>query len=124
MHAGAGTERHVTTRIGNLDVVVRDGSTVCLREATVQDVDALLEFLQSLSSESLYFRFLGARRLTPVSVRALLSSPGRTVTSLVAESGNRIVAFAGFYGTSEAPDRAEVAFAVADALHGHGIGTR
>jgi acetate---CoA ligase (ADP-forming) len=114
----------VRTKTETLDVVVRDGSTVCLRGATDQDVDALVEFLQSLSSESQYFRFLGARRLDPASVRALLSSPDRTVTSLVAESGGRIVAFAGFYGTSESSDRAEVAFAVADALHGHGIGTR
>jgi acetyl coenzyme A synthetase (ADP forming)-like protein len=111
-------------RVEALDVVVRDGSTVCLRAATDQDAGALVDFLQSLSTESQYFRFLGARRLTVTSVRALLSSPGRTVTSLVAESGGRIVAFAGFYGMPESPDRAEVAFAVADALHGHGIGTR
>ena len=124
MHAGAGTERHVTTRIANLDVVLRDGSTVCLRQAADQDVDALAAFLRSLSSESQYFRFLGVRRLSAATVRALLSSRGGPATSLVAECGGRIVAFAGFYSTPESPDRAEVAFAVADALHGHGIGTR
>ena len=112
------------THVGTLDVVVRDGSTVCLREATDQDVDGLLDFLRSLSAESRYFRFMGLRSLDPSAVRALLSSPGRTATSLVAESGGRIVAFAGFYRTPESRDRAEVAFAVADALHGHGIGTR
>ena len=124
MHAGAGTERHVTTRIANLDVVLRDGSTVCLRQAADQDVDALVAFLRSLSSESQYFRFLGVRRLYAPSVRALLSSRSGPATSLVAECGGRIVAFAGFYSTPESPDRAEVAFAVADALQGHGIGTR
>ena len=99
-------------------------STVCLREATGRDVDGLLDFLRGLSTESQYFRFMGLRSLDPAAVNALLSSPGRTATSLVAESGGRIVAFAGFYRTPESRDRAEVAFAVADALHGHGIGTR
>ncbi len=112
------------THVGTVDVVVRDGSTVCLREATARDVDGLLDFLRGLSTESQYFRFMGLRSLDPAAVNALLSSPGRTATSLVAESGGRIVAFAGFYRTPESRDRAEVAFAVADALHGHGIGTR
>ena len=46
------------------------------------------------------------------------------VTSLVVESGGRIVAFAGFYRDPASQNRAEVAFAVSDALQGHGIGTR
>ena len=45
-------------------------------------------------------------------------------TSVIAEAGGRIVAFAGFHPDPAAPDRAEVAFAVSDAMQGHGIGTR
>ena len=41
------------------DVVVRDGSTVCLRQAEERDVEALLQFLVALSPESLHYRFLG-----------------------------------------------------------------
>ena len=67
---------------------------------------------------------MGLRSLDAAAVNALLSSPGRTATSLVGEAGGRIVAFAGFYRTPESRDRAEVAFAVADALQGHGLGTR
>lgn len=106
------------------DVVVRDGSTVCLRRAEERDVEALLQFLVALSPESLYFRFLGMPSLDSSQVRMLTTGPDRAATSLVAEAGGRIAAFAGFYKDPESVDRAEVAFAVSDALQGHGIGTR
>lgn len=105
------------------DVVVRDGSTICLRPATAADVPPLLAFLGGLSRESLYFRFMGLPRLDTRTVAALLTGPAGA-TLLVAESGGRIVAFAGFYRDAGAPDRAEVAFAVSDGLQGHGIGMR
>ena len=108
--------------LATTDVVLRDGSTVCVRQVTVEDVDTLRDFLISLSSESLYFRFLGICALTRDRVRALVDNPRGT--AIAAESGRRVVAFAGFYRDPAHDDRAEVAFAVADALQGHGIGTR
>jgi acetyl coenzyme A synthetase (ADP forming)-like protein len=104
------------------DVVVLDGSTVCLRQAGEADVAALLQFLQSLSPQSLYYRFHGIPVLTESSVRGLIGLDGRPATTLVAESGGRTAAFASYHRTSA--DRAEVGFAVADAFQGHGIGTR
>jgi succinyl-CoA synthetase alpha subunit/GNAT superfamily N-acetyltransferase len=104
------------------DVVLRDGSTVCIHNVAAEDVGAIQQFLLSLSSESLYFRFLGICALTRDRVRVLVDNPGGT--AIAAESGGRIVAFAGFYRDPAHGDRAEVAFAVADALQGHGIGTR
>jgi len=106
------------------DVVVRDGSTVCVRRATADDVDALAQFFRTLSSESLYYRFLGIPSLTEARLRALTATDDRAGASLVVESAGRIVAFAGFYRDPACADRAEVAFAVSDALQGHGIGTR
>ena len=106
------------------DVVVRDGSTVCVRRATADDVDALAQFFHTLSSESLYYRFLGIPSLTEARLRALTATDDRAGASLVVESAGRIVAFAGFYRDPACADRAEVAFAVSDALQGHGIGTR
>jgi acetate---CoA ligase (ADP-forming) len=114
----------MTNALAAIDVVVRDGSTVCLRRAEEGDLQALLEFLSSLSPESLYYRFLGLPSLTAARVRALTAADGRTGMSLVVESCGRIVAFAGFYRDPDLPKRAEVAFAVSDALQGHGIGTR
>jgi acetyl coenzyme A synthetase (ADP forming)-like protein len=105
------------------DVVVRDGSTVSLRQVTESDLDLVREFLESLSDDSLYQRFLGIPNFTPARVRSLTAVDGNG-TSLVAESGGHIIAFAGFYTDPGTPDRAEVAFAIADACQGRGIGTR
>jgi predicted CoA-binding protein/RimJ/RimL family protein N-acetyltransferase len=106
------------------DVVIRDGSTVCLRRTEERDADALLEFLDSLSVQSLYYRFLGLPALTAARIRDLAVTDGSAGTSLVVESGGRIVAFAGFYRDPRQRHRAEVAFAVGESLQGHGIGTR
>jgi hypothetical protein len=43
---------------------------------------------------------------------------------IVAERGAALCGIAGYYRSPKAPDRAEVAFAIADALQGHGLGTR
>ena len=109
---------------GTTDIVLRDGSTVCLRPAEDRDTDALLQFLRSLSVESLYYRFLGLPSLNASRVRALTTAAGDAGVSLVVEAGGRIVGFASFFRDSGAADRAEAAFVVADALQGHGIGTR
>lgn len=106
------------------DVVVRDGSTVCLRQAEECDVEGLLQFLQSLSPQSLYYRFHGRPALTESRVRTLIGVDGSPAMTLVAECGGGIVAFAGYHRDPGARDRAEVALAVSDAVQGHGIGTR
>ena len=105
------------------DVVVRDGSTVCVRPAEERDVPALLQFLESLSPQSLYYRFHFQPALTMPDVRALIGVDG-SATTLIAESGGRILAFASYYPQAADPHRAEVSFAVSDAVQGHGIGTR
>ena len=114
----------MTFEVATTDVVVRDGSTICLRRGEERDVEPLLQFLRSLSRESLYYRFLGLPSLTIAQVRTLAAPADPAAISLIAEAGGRIVAFAAAYRNLAAPDRAEVAFAVSDALQGHGIGTR
>src|SRR5262245_53456096 len=106
------------------DVVVRDGSTVCVRPAHADDIPVLLEFFQSLSPQSLYYRFHHLPALSKAEMRALIGAECPSARTLVVESGGRIVALAGYYPRDDAPHRAEVAFAVSDAVQGHGIGTR
>ena len=114
----------MTNDVATIDVVVRDGSTVCLRRAVEDDTPALVAFLEALSVDSRYHRFLGLPALTPSRIRGLAAPDAGRGTALVVESHGHIVAFAGFYLTPHAPNCAEVAFAVADALQGHGIGTQ
>ena len=115
----------MTTLDTATDVVVRDGSTISLRAAEDRDVPALLQFLQSLSPQSLYYRFHGQPTLTEPRIRALIGLGGDRVMTMVAESAGRIVGFATFHRDGDGPrHRAEVAFAVSDAVQGHGIGTR
>jgi RimJ/RimL family protein N-acetyltransferase len=115
-----------TAPLGNqlCDVVLRDGSTLPLRAVRHDDLDALVAFFAGLSPESLYYRFFGIPTLDAARVAELLPKDASGGTALVGECGGRIVAFAGYYRAADAPDRAEVAFAIADPFQGRGIGTR
>jgi N-acetylglutamate synthase-like GNAT family acetyltransferase len=94
-----------------------------VRLAEERDVPALLQLLQSLSPQSLYYRFHSLPALSASDVRALIGVDGKA-TTLIAESGGRILAFASYHPQLAEPHRAEVSFAVSDAVQGHGIGTR
>jgi acetyl coenzyme A synthetase (ADP forming)-like protein len=111
------------------DIVLRDGSTLALRPGRAGDADALLQFFAQLSPQSRYQRFFGFPVLDADRARRLLATCPPTTDApeamaLVGEVSGRMVAFAGFYRTNGQSDRAEVAFAIADALQGRGIGTR
>ena len=107
----------------DVDVVLRDGTTLRLRPATARDQHALEAMFEQLSPESLYFRFFGGRA-TPGLIDKLLGVGGHDAFTLVAECGERIVAVAQYARLPEAPTTAEAAFAVADEMQGRGIGTR
>ena len=111
-----------------LDVILRDGGTLRLRPPTRVDADALLDFLSSLSERSLYLRFHGAPQVRPRLVEPFLDPDwldrGALIGTLVDERGaQRAVALAS-YSRLRDPLSAEVAFVVADAHQGRGIGTR
>jgi acetate---CoA ligase (ADP-forming) len=106
------------------DIVLRDGSTLALRRARESDAPAIVRFFEALSRQSLYQRFLGFPPLDARRLSFLIAPDAARGTALVGESAGKIVAFAGFYPTDRSGSRAEVAFAIADALQGRGIGTR
>jgi acetate---CoA ligase (ADP-forming) len=112
------------------DVVLRDGTTVHVRQIRSDDEQRLLQLYRSLSEESRWLRFF-----SPVSDSVLESEarretqPASGVFGLVATTGQdeRIVGHA-LYATIAAEhgnraDHAEVAFAVADDYHGRGLAT-
>jgi acetyl coenzyme A synthetase (ADP forming)-like protein len=107
------------------DVVLRDGSTVHVRPVKNEDADAVHAFYEGLSQESLTLRFFSGFPNLASAVRWATEVDYERRYGLVATSGDdgRVVAHAGWEREPDRPDRAEVAFAIADAMQGHGLGT-
>jgi acetyl coenzyme A synthetase (ADP forming)-like protein len=106
-----------------VDVVLRDGSTAHLRPACRDDRVALRDFYQQLSPQSRYFRFFGKPRVDAIVEDVLKAVDAADAFTLLAEIDHRIIAI-GQYFPTDTPGRAEVAFAIADAHQGRGIGTK
>jgi acetyl coenzyme A synthetase (ADP forming)-like protein len=107
-------------------LILRDGSTAHLRRARPEDHETLVRFINELSAESRYRRFLSASTPDADSIARLIAAPdpasGLTlVVTRVREGEPRIVA-TGSYLARDAKT-AEVALAVADAFRGKGLGT-
>ena len=103
-------------------IVLKDGSTLHVRPVRADDGDRIRAFMDALSPESIVFRFFGVPNLSWV-INWSLDVDYADRFALVAETGTppQVVAHAAYIRCS--PDQAEVAFLVADALHGHGIAT-
>jgi acyl-CoA synthetase (NDP forming)/RimJ/RimL family protein N-acetyltransferase len=109
------------------DVILRDGRTLRLRSPQRRDRDGLIGFLARLSPESRRLRFFATVRPTGSLIDPYLEpnwlDRGALIGSLDDAGEERIVALASYTQLRD-PRVAEVAFAVADALHGAGIATR
>src|SRR3954451_21835971 len=110
------------------DVVLRDGSTLRLRVPTPADETTLIGFFRDLSTDSRYLRFHGATSIDHATVAGALETDWGTRGSLLGELAGpagvaRPVALA-TYLRCPAPAGAGWRFAVADDLHGRGVGTR
>ena len=110
------------------DVLLRDGTTLRLRPPHAADVDEVLEFFSGLSERSFYQRFHGAPQISPRLAEPFVDPDWDDRGSYAgvvagADGEERIVALAGYVRLRD-PSTAEVAFAVADELQGHGVGTR
>src|SRR4051794_23825331 len=104
------------------DVILRDGSALRLRSPRPEDEPAVKAFFDGLAPENRYMRFHGHGR-TDIVARDYATADGDTRVALLAHLGDRVVAVAGYDRLNE-PGVAEVAFAVADDLHGRGLATR
>jgi len=112
------------------DEILRDGSSIHVRAIRPDDKLRLTEHFRQLSERSVYFRFFGAkRRLTEEDLQRFTEPDMRTHVGLVATLRNAgeesIIGVGRFMAREEAGAQhlAEVAFAVADAHQGRGIGT-
>ncbi|HVM41832.1 MAG TPA: GNAT family N-acetyltransferase, partial [Acidimicrobiia bacterium] len=105
------------------DVVLADGGTVHVRPIRPSDTDALVQFHERLSPETVYYRFFTAKPTLPSDVADRFTHVDYSERlALVAELGDELVAVVR-YDRLPASDEADVAFVVADEHQGRGIGT-
>jgi acetate---CoA ligase (ADP-forming) len=107
------------------DVVLRDGSTVHVRPARLADAPEIERLLKGLSDRSRWLRFFSGYPNLAKAVQWATEVDYERRYGLVATSGadGRMVGHAGFERQPDHPERAEVAFEIADAMQGKGLGT-
>lgn len=104
------------------DAVLKDGTPLRVRPLRADDAPRLLELYHKLSHESLYFRFFAVPQPDPEKAAYLADVDYVDQFALLAEDAGGIVATARYHRDAARPDHAEVAFTVADAMQGKGIG--
>jgi acetyl coenzyme A synthetase (ADP forming)-like protein len=107
------------------DVVLRDGSTVRVRPVRRDDREALKKFLERLSPDSRSLRFFSLGVNLDAAAEWAADVDYERRFGLVALGGRRqaVVGHATFSRDEPDDDRAEVAFEIADAYQGNGLGT-
>jgi RimJ/RimL family protein N-acetyltransferase len=102
-----------------------DGTRVRIRPIEPGDKERLSAGLSRLSRETIHKRFLAAKpRFSSAELRYLTEVDGRNHIALVAVLDGDIVAVARCVRLPDAPDTAEFAVVVGDALQGLGLGRR
>jgi acyl-CoA synthetase (NDP forming)/GNAT superfamily N-acetyltransferase len=105
------------------DVVVADGGTVHLRPIAPSDAGSIVAFHGGLSHRTRYLRYFSAYpRIPDRDLERFTRVDHHNRVALVAELGAEIIAV-GRYERTAGTDEAEVAFVVADAHQGRGIGS-
>ncbi|MDE1858400.1 MAG: GNAT family N-acetyltransferase [Thaumarchaeota archaeon] len=101
------------------DLEMRDGAIAQVRVLRQSDVPDLGRFVDGLSEDSIYYRFL----TSGISREALLSelSPKPGCVSLVAVAKGRIVGLSSYCRSG--PETAEVGLLIIDEYQGKGLGT-
>jgi acetyl coenzyme A synthetase (ADP forming)-like protein len=105
----------------DIDVVLRDGSSVRIRAAKPTDEAAILAFLRGLSAESRRLRFGSTTSDVEATARRWSGVEGCEDCCVLAVHDQAVVAQASY--DRNADDRAEVGFTVADNYQGRGLGT-
>lgn len=107
-----------------LNVALRDGTTVRIRPIVPEDADGLQQMVTRMSRETAYHRFFQAkRRLEPNELDAFTRIDYDSEMALIALRADKIIGV-GRYWRDTDPTIADVAFAVVDAEQGKGIASR
>jgi len=105
------------------DVVLRDGGTAHVRPIHPSDADAVQAFHVGQSQKSIYMRFFAFKsRLSSKELKRFTEVDYKDRVALVITIGGEILGI-GRYDRLDDPAEAEVAFNIADAHQGRGIGS-
>ena len=105
------------------DVVLRDGGTAHLRPIHPADADAVQAFHTGQSQNSIYMRFFAFKaRLSSKELKRFTEVDYKDRVAFVITIGGEIIGI-GRYDRLDDPTEAEVAFNIADAHQGRGIGS-
>jgi acetate---CoA ligase (ADP-forming) len=105
------------------DVALRDGSTVHVRPVRAEDAPAVRAFFERLSPRSIALRFFSGFPDLDRAVRWATEVDQHRYGLVATGADGRVVAHAGWEREPVRPERAEVAFAIADAMQHNGLGT-
>jgi acyl-CoA synthetase (NDP forming)/RimJ/RimL family protein N-acetyltransferase len=103
--------------------LLTDGTTVLIRQAGLQDEDAIRQMHEQMSPANTYLRFFSISALSARREAKRVSRPQDVGHyALLAWLGDQLVGVASYEPTDK-PGVAEIAFAVSDHMHGRGVAT-
>jgi acyl-CoA synthetase (NDP forming)/GNAT superfamily N-acetyltransferase len=103
--------------------LLADGATIEIRPADRSDLGRVMAFHQEMSPDNLYLRFFSlSKRAGEQEAQRVCRPAGPDHAALLALLDDEVVGVASYEPTGR-PGAAEVAFAVADQMHGRGVAT-
>ncbi len=111
------------TEAGYSYALLADGTTITIRPATPEDYESVKQLHEAMSRDNLYLRFFSvSRKVAEQEARRVCREDGPGRGALLGWLGDELAGVAS-YEAAGPPGHAEVAFAVADAMHGRGVAT-
>ena len=109
--------------VGQSYALLADGTTLTIRAAGPGDYGPVRQLHEAMSPDNLYFRFFSASRASAEwEARRLCLQGDPGLVALLGLLGDKVVGVASYQLTADAA-AAELALAVADNMHRHGIAT-
>jgi acyl-CoA synthetase (NDP forming)/GNAT superfamily N-acetyltransferase len=112
---------------GRVYALLADGTTVEIRQACPDDLDAVQAMHEAMAPDNVYLRFFSySRRSAEAEARRICREPDPEApgsAALLALQDGELVGVASYAELIGTPGQAEVAFAVADHMHHKGIAT-
>jgi len=111
------------TGAGQSYALLADGTTMTIRAPGPGDYEPVRQLHEAMSPDNLYFRFFSASQVSAErEARRVCLDGGPGLVALLGLLGDEVVGVASYELTAD-PAAAEVALAVADDMHRHGIAT-